>query len=179
MTWPRWVFRSFSLLGGTPDAGGYLGTGQYARNSSLKMAICTNGTLITPEIARRIKESGIEYAWISLDGARVEAHDRLRNSPWHLRGLSRLAMRVRGRVLCVGCGSPSRRRTSMISKHSWIWHGAWRFTFLSLLARSHRAGNQFISPAAVRQNRKDRSYQPSLPEGNGDQWLVHGVPHSR
>ena len=45
------------------------------------MALSTNGTLITPEIARRIKDSGIEYAGISLDGAREETHDRFRNSP--------------------------------------------------------------------------------------------------
>jgi radical SAM protein with 4Fe4S-binding SPASM domain len=45
------------------------------------MALSTNGTLITPEIARRIKDSGIEYAGISLDGAIAETHDRFRNSP--------------------------------------------------------------------------------------------------
>ncbi|ACL17897.1 radical SAM/SPASM domain-containing protein [Methanosphaerula palustris] len=54
---------------------------QHARNRGLKMALSTNGTLITPDIARRIKESGIEYAGISLDGARAETHDRFRNSP--------------------------------------------------------------------------------------------------
>ena len=45
------------------------------------MALSTNGTLITPEIARRIRNSGIEYAGISLDGAKAETHDRFRNSP--------------------------------------------------------------------------------------------------
>ena len=44
------------------------------------MALSTNGTLITTEVARRIRESGIEYAGISLDGARAETHDRFRNS---------------------------------------------------------------------------------------------------
>jgi len=51
-----------------------------ARNRGLKMALSTNGTLITPEIAHRIKESGIEYAGISLDGATAATHDRFRNS---------------------------------------------------------------------------------------------------
>ncbi|MDO8872101.1 MAG: radical SAM protein [Methanoregula sp.] len=54
---------------------------RHARNRGLKMALSTNGTMITPDIARRIKESGIEYAGISLDGARAETHDRFRNSP--------------------------------------------------------------------------------------------------
>ena len=54
---------------------------RHARSRGLKMALSTNGTLITSEIARKIKESGIEYAGISLDGARAETHDRFRNSP--------------------------------------------------------------------------------------------------
>jgi len=53
----------------------------HARSRGLRMALSTNGTLITPGIARRIKESGIEYAGISLDGARARTHDRFRNSP--------------------------------------------------------------------------------------------------
>jgi Fe-coproporphyrin III synthase len=54
---------------------------RHAGNRGLKMALSTNGTLITPHIARRIKESGIEYAGISLDGAKAWTHDRFRNFP--------------------------------------------------------------------------------------------------
>ncbi|MDD1691888.1 MAG: radical SAM protein [Methanoregula sp.] len=54
---------------------------QHARKKGIKMALSTNGTLITTDIARRIRKSGIEYAGISLDGARAETHDRFRNSP--------------------------------------------------------------------------------------------------
>ncbi|GAB6286419.1 MAG: 12,18-didecarboxysiroheme deacetylase [Methanoregula sp.] len=54
---------------------------RHAGSRGLKMALSTNGTLITPDIARRIKESGIEYAGISLDGAKAGTHDRFRNSP--------------------------------------------------------------------------------------------------
>ena len=53
---------------------------RHAKNCGLKMALSTNGTLITPEIARRITNSGIEYAGISLDGAKAATHDRFRNS---------------------------------------------------------------------------------------------------
>jgi radical SAM protein with 4Fe4S-binding SPASM domain len=45
------------------------------------MALSTNGTLITPEIAVMIRNCGIAYAGISLDGAWAETHDRFRNSP--------------------------------------------------------------------------------------------------
>ncbi|MHB8164502.1 MAG: radical SAM protein [Methanoregula sp.] len=54
---------------------------RHARSRGLKMALSTNGTLITPEVAGRIKECGIEYAGISLDGARAATHDRFRNMP--------------------------------------------------------------------------------------------------
>jgi radical SAM protein with 4Fe4S-binding SPASM domain len=54
---------------------------EHAGKKGIKMALSTNGTLITPEVARRIKENGIEYAGISLDGAKAETHDRFRNSP--------------------------------------------------------------------------------------------------
>jgi radical SAM protein with 4Fe4S-binding SPASM domain len=54
---------------------------RHARDRGLKMAISTNGTLITPGVARQITECGIEYAGISLDGATAATHDRFRNSP--------------------------------------------------------------------------------------------------
>jgi radical SAM protein with 4Fe4S-binding SPASM domain len=54
---------------------------QHARKKGIKMALSTNGTLITTEVARRIKESGIEYAGISLDGSQARTHDQFRNSP--------------------------------------------------------------------------------------------------
>jgi radical SAM protein with 4Fe4S-binding SPASM domain len=53
----------------------------YARKRGIKVALSTNGTLITPDTARRIRESGIEYVGISLDGATALTHDRFRNSP--------------------------------------------------------------------------------------------------
>lgn len=54
---------------------------RHARDRGLKMALSTNGTLITPGVAGRIRECGIEYAGISLDGATAETHDRFRNLP--------------------------------------------------------------------------------------------------
>ena len=53
----------------------------HATSRGLKMALSTNGTLITRKVARRIKDCGIEYAGISLDGATAETHDRFRNLP--------------------------------------------------------------------------------------------------
>ncbi|MCU0631379.1 MAG: radical SAM protein [Methanolinea sp.] len=54
---------------------------EHAKEKGIKTALSTNGTLITAEIAREIRKCGIEYAGISLDGARAETHDLFRNSP--------------------------------------------------------------------------------------------------
>lgn len=54
---------------------------RHATGKGIRTALSTNGTLITPEVAMRIKECGIAYVGISLDGATEETHDRFRNSP--------------------------------------------------------------------------------------------------
>jgi len=54
---------------------------QHAREQGIALALSSNGTLITPEIAERLKKSGVEYVGISLDGADRETHENLRNFP--------------------------------------------------------------------------------------------------
>jgi heme b synthase len=44
----------------------------------LKMVMATNGTLLTPDIARKMKESGIQRISVSLDGASAASHDDFR-----------------------------------------------------------------------------------------------------
>ena len=52
----------------------------HARARGLRVVFSTNGTLITPEIAQRIKALGVSYVGISIDG--VEAtHDAFRGVP--------------------------------------------------------------------------------------------------
>jgi len=53
----------------------------YATEKGLKTVLSTNGTLITKEVAARIKACGIEYVGVSLDGAKAETHDAIRNQP--------------------------------------------------------------------------------------------------
>ncbi len=55
--------------------------GAYGVERGLRMALATNGTLITEEIARRIKDAGFSRVAISLDGARADTHDQFRNLP--------------------------------------------------------------------------------------------------
>jgi radical SAM protein with 4Fe4S-binding SPASM domain len=49
----------------------------YARAKGLRCVLSTNGTLITPETAQRILDSGFTYAGISIDGIGA-AHDKVR-----------------------------------------------------------------------------------------------------
>ena len=50
---------------------------EYAVKKGMRAVISTNGTLITPTMARTLKEIGLSYVGISLDGMR-ETHDRFR-----------------------------------------------------------------------------------------------------
>ena len=54
---------------------------EYCKKNAIKTALSTNGTLITDEAAGKIRQCGIEYAGISLDGATASTHDRFRNAP--------------------------------------------------------------------------------------------------
>lgn len=54
---------------------------EYAHRQGLYLALATNGTLVTREMARRIHEAGIEYVEISIDGKDAESHDAMRGIP--------------------------------------------------------------------------------------------------
>jgi heme b synthase len=50
----------------------------YGTKKGLRMVLATNGTLITPDITKKITGSGIKRISISLDGATRESHDLFR-----------------------------------------------------------------------------------------------------
>ena len=54
---------------------------RYARDRGLRVALATNGTLVTREIARMISDSGVKRVSISLDGADAVTHDSFRGIP--------------------------------------------------------------------------------------------------
>jgi radical SAM protein with 4Fe4S-binding SPASM domain len=53
----------------------------YARQRGLHVVLSTNGTLITPELARRFVELKLSYIGISLDSAEPAVHDEFRGMP--------------------------------------------------------------------------------------------------
>jgi len=52
-----------------------------AKDSGMLCTIASNGTLITQEVARKLKAVGIERVEVGLDGATAETHEFLRNTP--------------------------------------------------------------------------------------------------
>lgn len=50
----------------------------HAREAGLRAVISTNGTLITPEVAKLLAEARIKYVGVSIDSASPEKHDRFR-----------------------------------------------------------------------------------------------------
>ena len=54
---------------------------QHGTRLGLRMVMATNGTLVTPEIAERMKSSGIKRVSVSIDGASAEEHDQFRKVP--------------------------------------------------------------------------------------------------
>jgi len=54
---------------------------RYATGRGLRVVLATNGTLLTTEIARKLKEAGIQRVSISIDGANKETHDAFRGEP--------------------------------------------------------------------------------------------------
>ena len=53
----------------------------YAGSKGLRCVMSPNGTLITPEAARKIKEAGVQRCSISIDGYNAEKHDAFRCVP--------------------------------------------------------------------------------------------------
>lgn len=51
---------------------------RFGTSKGLRMTLATNGSLITREAAREMKESGIARVSVSLDGVTAEMHDRFR-----------------------------------------------------------------------------------------------------
>jgi AdoMet-dependent heme synthase len=54
---------------------------RYGTEKGFRVALATNGTLVTKQVARQIVESGVKRVAISLDGADAATHDAFRGIP--------------------------------------------------------------------------------------------------
>ena len=62
---------------------------QYGNGLGFRMTMATNGTLLTPQIVRKMIDSGIQRISVSLDGATAESHDAFRKVPGAFEGALR------------------------------------------------------------------------------------------
>lgn len=53
----------------------------YGTTLGFRMALATNGTLVTPEVCEKIIASGIQIVSLSLDGSNASIHDNFRQQP--------------------------------------------------------------------------------------------------
>jgi heme b synthase len=67
---------------------------EYATSKGARVCLASNGVLITPEIAARLKTVGVQRVAISLDGATPEIHDSFRGIPGAWEGALRGAQNV-------------------------------------------------------------------------------------
>ncbi len=58
----------------------------YGTSKGLRMCLATNGTLVTSEVCRKLKESGICMVSLSLDGSTAQVHDDFRQQPGAFEG---------------------------------------------------------------------------------------------
>ncbi|MHB0981394.1 MAG: heme b synthase [Thermoleophilia bacterium] len=61
----------------------------HARAAGLRVVMSPNGTLVTPEVARKMKEAGIPRISISIDFPTAELHDKFRGVPGAFEGAVR------------------------------------------------------------------------------------------
>lgn len=84
-----------------------------ARENGMRPVFGTNGTLITGEVARRLKESGAMAMGISLDSVHPDKHDEFRETPGAWQGA------VDGMKACREAGLPFQVHTTVID---WNMH---------------------------------------------------------
>lgn len=59
----------------------FLEVAAHAHRNDIYVALATNGTLVTPEMAGKIRDAGVEYVEISVDGKDAASHDAMRGIP--------------------------------------------------------------------------------------------------
>ena len=50
----------------------------YAHQHDLYVALASNGTLVTPEVAKKLHDAGVDYVEVSIDGMDAASHDAMR-----------------------------------------------------------------------------------------------------
>jgi radical SAM protein with 4Fe4S-binding SPASM domain len=73
---------ALAFSGGEPiTRSDFFTVARYASDKGLYISLASNGTLLTKETAVKLKEAGVNYVDISIDGATAKTHDEFRGVP--------------------------------------------------------------------------------------------------
>ena len=73
---------ALALSGGEPlSRKDFFTVAQHAVKRGLYVSVATNGTLLTKENVRKLKQTGVHYVEVSIDGATANTHDTFRGVP--------------------------------------------------------------------------------------------------
>lgn len=59
----------------------FFAVAKYAAEKEIYLSVATNGTLLTEDMCKKLKDHGIQYVEVSLESATSEYHDRFRGIP--------------------------------------------------------------------------------------------------
>ena len=122
----------------------------YATDKGLHCALSPNGTLITPENAARIKDSGVQRCSISIDAADAASHDAFRGVP----GSFEASMRGIGYLKAAGVPFQINTTVTKGNLHSFkkifelcerLGAAAWHIFLLVPMGRASELGDQVIT----------------------------------
>ncbi|SFM94383.1 heme b synthase [Thermodesulforhabdus norvegica] len=83
----------------------------YGTKKGFRMTMAVNGTLVTPEVARKMKDSGIKRVSVSIDGSTSESHDSFRKVP------GAFERAVEGINVLKSCGVPFQINTTITAEN--------------------------------------------------------------
>jgi radical SAM protein with 4Fe4S-binding SPASM domain len=107
----KWGVRMLILDGGEPLCReDFFDLARYASTKGLRVVVGSNGTLISEEVAAKMRKAGVQAVAISIDGASAETHDKFRGE----KGAFEKAMR--GVESCKRVGLPFQFNT-VIRRH--------------------------------------------------------------
>jgi radical SAM protein with 4Fe4S-binding SPASM domain len=73
---------ALAFSGGEPLARkDFFNVAEHAVNRGLYVSVATNGTLLTKENVKKLKDVGVNYVEVSIDGAKAGTHDEFRGVP--------------------------------------------------------------------------------------------------
>jgi len=75
---------------------------KYASKKNISIALASNGTLITADVAKKIKETGVGYVQVSIDGLK-DVHEQIRGSGTYEKSISAIKHCLNeGLYTCIG-----------------------------------------------------------------------------